>query len=73
LDIVTVVTAIGLDATTAHLPDIVADFIQEITVMRDDQGSAIPFLKVHLQPFYSFDVKVVGGLIKDEEGWGFEK
>ena len=51
----------------AHLPDMVDHLVQEIAVVRDDQGRAVPLAQVAFQPFHRVDVQVVGRLVQDEQ------
>ena len=67
LEIGAVVAAIGLPAGLVHLPDVLGHFIQEVAIVRNQQGGACPGEQIAFQPFYGGHIEMVGGLVKDQQ------
>ena len=69
----TIVAAIFFDPAAAHLPNIVDDPVEKVTIMADNQQRARPGAQGIFQPFYRAHIKVVGRLIEDQQIRLFEQ
>ena len=67
LQIIGVITTIGIDSLVVQLQDNGTYPIQEETVMRHHQQCLISSCQIPLQPFYHLQVEMVGRLVKNQK------
>lgn len=53
------------DTTILHKPELTADTLDELLVVRYQNNSPLELVQSVRQGLYGFDVKMVGGLIKN--------
>ena len=67
LQIGCVVASVIFRTADCHLKQRVAGMVKEITIMRNDDRRAFPLCEVTFKPFDSFDVKMIGRLIEQQQ------
>ena len=67
LQIVGIIASIGIDGLIVKFQDGIAHLVQEETVVSNHEDGLVSSVQVSLQPFYHFQVKVVGRLIEHQE------
>ena len=64
--IVVVVARIDGDGVVVQIRHVCADFVQEVTVVRDDNHGRVVLVQHALQPADGIDVQVIGRLVKQQ-------
>ena len=67
LQIVGIIASIGIDGLIVKFQDGIAHLVQEETVVSNHEDGLVSSVQVSLQPFYHFQIKVVGRLIEHQE------
>src|SRR6266852_1079358 len=73
VDVFGVVARVFLNVTKGHLNGARDDFIQEVTVVSNNDHCILPARQIGLQPFQGCEVKMVGGFIQQQEVWFLQK
>src|SRR5262249_35183558 len=65
---VVISTDVGDDGFIVDIRDVRRNFVQEVTVVRDDDEDAFVGNEVVLQPVDGIEVEIVGRLVEEERG-----
>ena len=69
LQVVGVVAAIGIDALIVELQYHVAHLVEEESVVGHHKDGLVAPVQIAFQPFYHFQVEMVGRLVEHQEVW----
>ncbi len=67
LHIITIITYTYMQAALIYLPDSIADGIQKIAVVSNEEHRLLQLNQVILQPFDGIHIQMVGGLVQNQE------